>query len=118
MHNDSRSSAVVEYLRDWAEWQRGSRIDVGYPHHSSGFGRGGEVVSRESSDHDQADAEHERCRILDRLIDDLPVPAQRAAIHRCYLSAVYRLRDYEQFLADAHDSLARAMRAKGCFVGV
>ena len=36
-----------------------------------------------------------------------------AAIHRRYLSAVYRIRDYAQMLDDAHEALLVAFRRKG-----
>ena len=62
---------------------------------------GGQVVTEESSDEQQEEAKWQRCAIVDRCIDDLPVPAQRAAIHRRYLSSVYQMRDYPASLAAA-----------------
>jgi hypothetical protein len=52
------------------------------------------------------------CRVVDSCVDDLP-PNQSAAIHHCYLSAVFRMRDYPQALADAHTTLFITLRRKG-----
>ena len=106
-------AAVHAILLDWADWQRRYRVFVGYPRRSCGVDAGGQVVTPDTSDEQQDDAMQERCRIADGCIDDLHVPAQRAAIHRRYLHAVYRMRDYEASLADALDTLAVSFRRKG-----
>lgn len=109
----ARANALHGILLDWAAWQRGYRVKTGYARRSWGVESGGQVVTHDSSDEQQDDAEKLRCEIVDRCIDDLEVPAQRAAVHRCYLSAVYRMRDYQQSLADALAALAVAFRRKG-----
>jgi hypothetical protein len=100
---------VVDLLEQWAEWQRGYRVRIGFPTRSCAMQSGGLGSFDEMCD----EAQSYRCRAVDACIDDLSVPAQRAAIHRRYLSAVYRMRDYENALADAHVQLARAFRRKG-----
>ncbi len=105
--------AVHNLLVDWAKWQQGYRVNTGYPRRSCGMRAVGQVVTADSSDEQQDDAEKIRCEIVDRCIDDLPVAAHKAAVHRRYLSAVYRMRDYERSLADALTALASAFRRKG-----
>lgn len=100
---------VVDLLEQWAEWQRGYRVRIGFPPRSCGMRSDG-LGSFDS----MCDEAHiYRCRAVDACIDDLAVPAQRAAIHRRYLSSVYRMRDYEYSLAAAHRELAWAFRRKG-----
>ena len=113
----SKANAVSGILVEWANWSKGYRMRIGYPSRSAGFEPGGGVVTKETSEHQYDDVAADRCRIVDRCIDDLPVKAQSAAIHRCYLSAVYRLRDYEQTLLDAHEALEVAFRRKGVLWG-
>ena len=80
-----------------------------YPKRSTGISSG--YVSA-SFDEMCEESDAQRCRIVDSCVDDL-IPAQNAAIHRCYLSSVYRLRDYEQSLVDAHARLEESFRRKG-----
>lgn len=100
---------VVDLLEQWAEWQRGYRMRIGFPTRSSAMRSSGLRSFGEMCDEAQA----YRCRVVDACIDDLSVPAQRAAIHRRYLSSVYRMRDYEHVLAEAHIELLTAFRRKG-----
>jgi hypothetical protein len=73
---------------------------------------------------DQREAYEERAGILqfeagmtreeaERVAMDLTVPAQKAAIHRCYVFSVYRMRDYGLMLEQAHIALQRAFMRKG-----
>ena len=112
-----KENAVSGILVEWANWSKAYRMPLGYPSRSAVFETGGGVVTKETSEHQYDDVAADRCRIVDRCIDDLPVKAQIAAIHRCYLSAVYRLRDYEQTLLDAHEALETAFRRKGVLWG-
>ena len=59
---------------------------------------------------DPADAQ--RNQGVDSCVDDLPTD-QRAAIYRRYLSAVFRMRDYETAIVLAHEALEVALRRKG-----
>ena len=96
---------VVSILEDWARWQRAYSVFLGAPRRSLGFDLGGSAVTAESGEHNREVDDRDRCRVVDACIDSLKVPAQRAAIHRRYLSAVYRMRDYEQALCAAHEAL-------------
>ena len=109
----TRAQKVVNMLKEWADWQRGYRMRLGYPKRSPGFATGGGVVTRDTSDEQADDAAHHRGEIIDRCVDDLREPAQRAAIHHCYLHAVFRMRDYDTSLLDAHAALDTAFRRKG-----
>ena len=108
----TRAQKVVNMLKEWADWSRGYRMRIGYPKRSPGFATGG-VVTRDTSDEQADDAANQRCDIIDRCVDDLREPAQRAAIHHCYLQAVFRMRDYDVALLDAHAALDIAFRRKG-----
>ena len=109
----ARTQKVVDMLKEWADWSRGYRMRIGYPERSPGFATGGGVVTRDTSDEQADDAANQRCDIIDRCVDDLREPAQRAAIHHCYLQAVFRMRDYDTSLLDAHAALDIAFRRKG-----
>ena len=109
----TRAQKVADMLKEWADWSRGYRMRIGYPERSPGFAPGGGVVTRDTSDEQADDATNHRCDIIDRCVDDLRDPAQRAAIHHCYLHAVFRMRDYDVALLDAHAALDIAFRRKG-----
>ena len=109
----ARTQKVVNMLKEWADWSRGYRMRIGYPERSPGFAIGGGVVTRDTSDEQADDAANQRCDIIDRCVDDLREPAQRAAIHHCYLQAVFRMLDYDVALLDAHAALDIAFRRKG-----
>lgn len=106
--------ALVALLTEWADWQRGYRMKLGYPSHSAGMGGGG----LQSFD-DMCDAvDSESMRITDAVIQDLP-PAQCAAIMRRYgVAAVFRFprQNYEQCLMDAHERLILELPRKGVIV--
>jgi len=107
---------VVSILEDWARWQRAYSVFLGAPRRSLGFDLGGSAVTAESGEQNREVADRDRCRVVDACIDSLKVPAQRAAIHRRYLSAVYRMRDYEQALCAAHEALLVAFLDKRLLV--
>ena len=109
----ARTQKVVNMLKEWADWSRGYRMRIGYPERSPGFAIGGGVVTRDTSDEQADDAANQRCDIIDRCVDDLREPAQRAAIHHCYLHSAFRMRDYDVALLDAHAALDIAFRRKG-----
>lgn len=108
----ARADAVIGLLTDWASWQQGYRVRLGYPPKSCGFS-GGRSVTDDTASDDNAAADQTRNEIVDRCIDDLGIPAHKAAIHHRYLHAVYRMRDYGQALAEAHEQLAQQFRVKG-----
>ena len=107
---------VVSILEDWAMWQRAYVVFLGAPRRSLGFDLGGSAVTAESGEQNREVDDRDRCMVVDACIDSLKVPAQRAAIHRRYLSAVYRMRDYEQALCAAHEALLVAFLDKRLLV--
>ena len=102
--------AVIGHLEDWAHWNRGYRMRLGYSPKSAGFSSGG-MVSEESGN-DYSSVDQTRYEMIDACVNDLP-PDQSAAIHHRYLAAVFRMRDYAWSLANAHDALYIAFRRKG-----
>ena len=107
----ARTEAVIGILIDWADWQRGYRVKVGFAPKSAGFQSGG-VVGDSTDEDAYASADNARFEIVDSCVDDLP-PNQNAAIYHRYCSSVYRMRDYEGSLLDAHEVLTRVFRVKG-----
>ena len=106
----AKADAVIGLLMDWADWQKGYRMKIGYPQRSAGMSSGG-VVSETSSD-DYTSSDNIRNEIVDCCVDGL-IPCQKAAIYHRYLAAVFRMRDYEESLMHAHDQLMHRFRAKG-----
>lgn len=111
--SEYRKTKTVDLLNAWALWARHDDPKIGYPRKSCGVQSGPQVVTVDSSDEQQDEAEAVRCAIVDQCIDDLEVPAHRAAINRCYVSATYRMRDYGLMLYEAHTELQKAFVAKG-----
>lgn len=107
----ARTDAVVGLLQDWATWQKGFRVRVGYPPRSAGFCSGGSV-SDDSAEHSYEASDNARCEVVDACVTDL-APNQNAAIYHRYCASVFRMRDYGESLLAAHVVLDRAFRAKG-----
>ena len=107
---EARADAVVGILVEWADWQHGYRMRLGYSPKSAGFQSGGVVGS--GSEPDYSSVDQARFEIVDTCVDELP-PDQRSAIHHRYLCAVYRLRNYELSLLNAHEELQRQFVRKG-----
>lgn len=106
----ARAEAVVGILKDWADSMKGRGNRLGYPAKSCGFQSG--YVSATFEEMCRT-ADIERNRIVDTCIDDLASPAHKAAIYSRYLAAVFRMRDYENALAQAHVELMQAFTKKG-----
>lgn len=106
----ARADAVIGILIDWARWQHGYAPRLGYPPKSAGMQSGNQSGS---SDDWSAAEDKRRNEIVDRCIDDLATPAHKAAIHHRYLASVFRMRDYENALAEAHLILMGVFQAKG-----
>lgn len=111
-HLKRSADMVVILLEDWADWQRGYRLKLGYPSKSAGMecGRGTATFDDlcEASD-------AEVMRKVDACVQDLP-PIQQAAILRRYgIAAVFRFprQNYEQVLLEAHCALMDAFTKKG-----
>ena len=76
---------VEWHLHNWKTWMHTGRSVDRLPRRSTAIGN-----SSSSSFEDMTDASDIRCAaIVDAIINDLP-PSQSSAIHRRYLSAVYR----------------------------
>ena len=105
-----KNEAVISILLDWADWQERYKIKTGMPRATIGLRSGG-TVNEDSSASAYESMIAARCKTVDKCIDELP-PNQNAAIHHKYLHAVYRMRDFEKALADAHDALAIAFRRR------
>lgn len=102
---------LIADLEDWARWSRGYTLKLGYPSRAAVLSSG--YVSM-AFDEMCERADHERCKIIDALVDDLE-PSQKAAINRRYLHAVWRFprNNYPEMLAAAHDELLRKMPMRG-----
>ena len=107
----ARYEATIRLLVEWADWLSGYRMKIGFAPKSAGFQSGG-VVSDSTDSDNYAAADNARCEIIDSCVDDLP-PIQKAAINHRYCASVYRMRDYEQSLHDAHEALCVAFVRKG-----
>ena len=106
---DELSIEVINILKDWADWMHSGSVGRGYPRRSAGISTG-YVLDSFDDMCERMDAQV--CRVVDSCVDDLP-PNQSAAIYRCYLSAVFRMRNYEQSRIDAHEALFVSFRRKG-----
>ncbi len=106
---NARADRVIRILQEWADWNRRYAPRLGYSPKVAGFQTGG-IVSDGEADYSAVD--QARFEIVDTCVDELP-PDQRAAIHHRYLCAVYRMRDYERSLLNAHDALQREFVRKG-----
>lgn len=105
-------TAVVALLEDWAAWQRGFRLKLGYPTKSTGLECGGSSSTFDDLC-DRADAA--QMQWVDACVQDLSA-VQRAAVMRRYgVAAVFRFprHNYESVLCDAHIALMSAFRRKG-----
>ena len=108
---ESEYIALTNLLHDWARWQSRYSPNIGYGSRSAGFGSGG--LSSFEDMCEQSDSV--TMRTLDAAIDSL-LPAQRAAINRCYgVCAVFRFprENYEATLAMAHESLSVSVKRRG-----
>lgn len=108
--------ALVQLMTDWANWQQGYRMKIGYPTCSAGFQSGGSVSEEsEASVYDRAE-DYSTMLIVDAVVQDLP-PIERAAILRRYgVADVFRFRDYEGTLQCAHERLLVLLPRKGALV--
>lgn len=110
---EQQLATLCRMLEDWAEWQRGYRMKLGYPTRSlSGSGGGSTECSYDDL---YATADRAVFEAIDTAVDDLQ-PAQRAAVLRRYgIAAVFRFprENYAEQLDRAHDALMRSLPRKG-----
>lgn len=96
------------YLAEWVTFMHSGRYCAGYPRRAIGISTGG---NSKSFDELMEPVESEIVHAIDAAIESLP-PAQRCAIHHCYLHSVYRFREnypYIKALGDAKDGIRRAI---------
>ena len=101
------------HLDNWRRWMRSDVITDGAPNRAAGCIGGGYSRSFE----DMIDSADVRCALtVDALIEGLS-PGQRAAIHHCYLRAVFRFPrgNYEDLLAEAKRRLDLGLMARGVY---
>lgn len=108
---DESINRLIADLEDWARWSMCYRLRIGFPSRSIGLSSG---FASQTFDEMCEQADSTRCRVLDTMIDDLS-PAQRQAIHRRYLHAVYRFprENYAEMLAQAHEELLKGGAGRG-----
>lgn len=98
-------------LEDWARWQGGYTMRLGYPTHSPGMGN-----HRVQSFDDMCEEVDSWTRqTIDAAVDDLP-PPQKAAILRCYgIASTFNFpRDnYQTQLFSAHEHLLQELPRRG-----
>lgn len=110
--------ALVALLEDWASWQKGYRLKLGFPSCSAGFASVGSVSNESEPCLYERAEDGAIMGTVDAVIQDLP-PAQSAAILRRYgVAAVFRFpRDnYEQCLLEAHERLIVELPRNGVIV--
>ena len=70
--------ALVQIMTEWADWQKGFRIKLGYPSHSAGMGGGGLQSFEDMCE----SVDGETMRIVDGVVQEDLQPIERAAILR------------------------------------
>lgn len=105
--------ALVRLMEEWADWQKGYTMKLGYPSRSCGL-----ATDAATSFDDMCDSvDNETMRIVDGVVQEDLTPIERAAILRRYgVAAVFRFRDYEGVLMQAHERLMILLPKKGCIV--
>lgn len=106
----ARMDSAIGLLLDWADWQKGYSLKLGYPGRSAGISSG--YVSQ-TFDEMCESADGERNRIVDSCVDELHPAPLKAAILKRYLKLTVEIRDYEHSLSEAHDVLMVAFKKKG-----
>lgn len=101
---------VINALRDWADWTRQYKIDLGYPRRSAGLSSG--YVSS-TFDELCEPVDDARLQVINKCVYDLDTPAKQAAIFHRYLHSVYRMRDYPKTLEQAHCDLTEKLVRAG-----
>jgi len=107
--------ALVRLMAEWADWQKGYRMKLGYPSRSCGLS-----TDAATTFEDMCDAvDGETMRIVDGVVQEDLTPIERAAVLRRYgVAAVFRFpRDnYADVLGRAHERLFVLLRKKGVVI--
>lgn len=118
MNNDLQRAleSIILELTDWAKWQKGYSLKLGFPSKSVGLESG--YVSH-TFDELCEQADHSRMQIVDCAVNDLESPAQKAAIHHRYLGTVVRFprNNLPHLLLEAHLEIMKNMRKRGIDLG-
>lgn len=105
------NNLVERHLDNWASWHRNSSVNLGYPKRAMlavGGGQSVEGVFEEMcSDVDRFAAE-----IMEALVNDLPTN-QSSSIYHHWLGCSIKVRNQEQSLSDAYDTLSEKISKRG-----
>lgn len=107
--------ALVALMEQWASWQKGYRMKLGYPTHSAGMGGGGIQTFEDMCD----SADNSAMNVVDSVVQNDITDIERAAILRRYgVAAVFRFprENYEDVLLRAHERLMVLLPRKGVIV--
>ena len=116
MREESKLSAsqarLERHLENWAEWMQHGGGVRGCPSKSAGFVGGGYNTSFEDM---CENSDVQMARMVDAIIDGLPVIMQVAINHR-YLAAVWRARvDLDEVLEQAKAQIAVGIHQRGFY---
>jgi len=105
--------ALVRLMGEWADWQKGYRMKLGFPSRSCGLSTDAATTFEDMCD--SVDAE--TMRIIDGVVQEDLTPIERAAILQRYgVARVFRFRDYEGVLQRAHERLFVLLPKKGIVI--
>ena len=107
------SETVERHLANWADWQRNSSTNLGYPKRAAvamGGGQSIEGVFQEICDSIDAHS----AEVMEALVSDLPINF-RSAIYHHWLGCIIRVRYQEKSLSDAYIELANKMSKRGLY---
>lgn len=111
-----RMDALRVLMEDWANWQRGYTMKLGYPSQSAVVGGASCGVSSFEDLCESVDSE--TMRAVDAVVGDLP-PMERSAIFRRYgIAAVFRYprNNYQDTLDAAHTLLMVELPRRGVMI--
>ena len=101
------------HLETWAAWMHSEQPARGYPRKSCGFVGGGYNTDFDTM---VEAADMRVAQIVNALVDGLE-PILRLALHRRYLHAVYRFKDYPERLLEARETIRMGLRKRGVWLG-
>jgi hypothetical protein len=110
--NPDIPESLDRILTNWSRWMhRDSAVD-GFPQRSAVLTTGG---ASKGWDDFAEEIDGWVAQTVDTCINDLPAD-QRAAVHHCYLRAVFRFRDYRHSLLLAVTTLGVMLEARNVCV--
>lgn len=115
--NAAAEPAILDVALDlWVEWMRndwGELRKLGYPERSAGFATGGAVSPHDSFEDLERECDHRIALAVNAAVDSLPLGLKAAINHSTGLCAVFRLRDYDEKVAEARARIYRALLSAG-----